>query len=125
MTQQPDATPKVVAGSDQAASEADPAPSRQKNTPARAAAPDKGQKEPDLSARAAELEAELAAVRAEASGEGMVRLRVDPESPHSLMVFNGIVVSEDWTSVPEHAVPAMMEGAANAGVTLVQEETES
>ena len=126
MSQQPDATPKVIAGSDQAADEAAPAPSRQRNSPARAAGQDKEpRKEPDLSARAAELEAELADVRARAAGEDTVRLRVDPDSPHSGMVFNGIVVSEEWTEVPSHIVPDMMEGAANAGVVLTQDETES
>jgi hypothetical protein len=123
MTQQPDSTPKVVAGSDQAADEAAPAPAKQKNSPARAATPDS--KEQDLSGRAAELEQELAEVRAKAAGVGTVRLRVDPDSPHSHLVFNGIAVGEDWTEVPAHVVPEMMEGAANAGVTLTQEETES
>lgn len=122
MTQQPDATPKVIAGSDQAAAEAEPAPSKQKNTPARAAA--KG-KDKDPSTRAAELEAELAEVRREATEGGTVRLRVDPESPHSAMVFNGVYVGEEWTEVPAHVVPDLMEGAANSGVTLTQEETES
>lgn len=122
MTQQPDATPKVIAGSDQAAAEADPATSKQKNTPARAAA--KG-KEQDPSARAAELEAELAEVRARAAGGATVRLRVDPDGPHSALVHNGVYVGEDWTEVPAHVVPDLMEGAANSGVTLTQEETES
>lgn len=123
MSQQPDATPQVVAGSDQAAEEAAPAPSKQRNTPARAS---KAEKEPerDPSTRAAELEAELAAVRREATGGDTVRLRVDPDSPHSAMVHGGVYVGEEWTEVPAHVVPDLMEGAANAGVTLTQEETE-
>lgn len=125
MTQQPDATPKVVAGSDQAAAEASPAPSKQANSPARAAKAEKEpEREPDYSTRAAELEEELAAVRAKAAGGATVRLRVDPDSPHSGMVHNGLYIGEDWTEVPAHVVPDMMEGAANAGVTLTQEETE-
>lgn len=82
-------------------------------------------KEPDPSTRAAELEAELAAVRREAAGGATVRVRVDPDSPHSGMVHNGLYIGEEWTEVPAHVVPDMMEGAANAGVTLTQEETES
>jgi hypothetical protein len=125
MTQQPDSTPKVISGSDQAADEAPPPASKQKNTPARAGKDTDARKEPDYSARAAELEEELREVRNKAAGAETVRLRVEPDSPHSHMVFNGIMVSEDWTEVPIHAVPDLMEGAANAGVTLTQEETES
>lgn len=119
MTQQPDAPPRVIAGSDQAAAGAAPPPSRQ-DTPARAAAPPPAE---DLSARAADLEAELAKVRSKASGVETVRLRV--EEPHSGLVHNGLYVGSDWTEVPAHVVPDIMEGAANSGVTLIQEETES
>lgn len=126
MTQQPDATPKVVAGSDQAASEARPAPASQQNTPARAAQPDAPQesKGEDLSAKAADLERQLAEVRARAAGERDT-VRVKVEEPHAGIIHNGIWVGNDWTEVPSHVVPDMMEGAANSGVVLTQEETES
>lgn len=127
MTQQPDSTPQVVAGSDQAAAEAPPAPARQRNNPARAAAPDKEPERPESAAdKAARLEAELAEARQEAqseAGDPMVRLKV--EEPHAEFYHGGVGVGTDWTQVPEHMVPALMEGAANSGVTLTQEETES
>jgi hypothetical protein len=121
MTQQPDATPKVVAGSDQAAAEAPPPPSKQPNNPAHSAQPER--KDEDLSSRAAELEAELAQVRSQARDTDTVRVRVEGE--HSGLIHNGVYVGTEWTDVPAHVVPDMMEGAANSGVTLTQEETES
>lgn len=124
MTQQPDATPKVVAGSDQAAAEAAPPPSKQ-NTPARSAQPDAPPERPaDLSSQAADLERQLAEVRAKAAGE-QDTVRVKVEEPHAGIIHNGIWVGNDWTEVPAHVVPDMMEGAANSGVVLTQEETES
>ena len=74
----------------------------------------------DLSGRAARLEAELAEVRAEAAGEGTVRLKV--EEPHVGFALGHINVESDWTDVPSSAVAAIMEGAANSGVTITQEE---
>lgn len=133
--QAPDAAPpRIISGSDQAANEA--VPQEQRTASAGQAPPppppgqalgqrqEAGQPE-DLSARAADLERQLAEVRTRASGAGTVRLRVDPDGPHSHIVFNGMTVSQDWTEVPEHVVPEIMEGAANSGVTLTQEETES
>ena len=121
----PDATPKVISGSDQAANEAVAArqrtPSAGQDPPAGPAQPAHGPA--DLSAEAAELEQRLAEVRAKASGQDTVRVKV--EEPHSGLIHNGLYVGTDWTDVPVHALPAMMEGAANAGVTLTQEETES
>jgi hypothetical protein len=130
MTQQPDATPKVVAGSDQAAAEADLPPSKQKNNPARSAETAKSRDEETQAAetardRAARLEAELAETREQAraeAGDAVVRLRV--EEPHAEFYHGGVGVGPDWTVVPEHMVPALMEGAANSGVTLTQEVTE-
>jgi hypothetical protein len=74
----------------------------------------------DLSAKAADLERQLAEVRAKAAGQDTVRLKV--EEPHEAFVHGGLVVGTDFTDVPASAVPAMMEGAANSGVTLTQEE---
>jgi hypothetical protein len=75
--------------------------------------------EEDLSARAARLEKELASVRAQSAGD-TVRLKVEGE--HSALIHNGIYVGTDWTEVPAHAAPAIMEGAADSGVSVVQEE---
>ena len=137
-----DAAPRVISGSDQAANEAVPpgaqTPSAGQAPPTAARPPDApvqpGDKSAqemqvktdggeDLSARAAELEEELASVRARASGQETVRVKV--EGAHSGIIHNGLFVGTEWTEVPVHALPAMMEGAANSGVTLTQEETES
>ncbi len=56
----------------------------------------------------------------EVSGQATVRLKV--EGPHSGIIHNGVWIGTDWTEVPAHAVPAIMEGAVNSGVSLVQEE---
>lgn len=103
--------PSLTWGSDQEAA-APPPP---------AAVPDAPDE--DLSAQAARLEDQLAEVRAKAAAQDTVRVRV--EGPHSGLIHNGLYVGTEWTEVPVHALPAMMEGAANAGVTLTQEETES
>lgn len=79
------------------------------------AAPDE-----DLSVTAADLESQLAKVRAQAAGEDTVRLRV--EDPHVGFALGHINVNADWTDVPAHAVASIMEGAANSGVTITQEE---
>lgn len=138
-----DPTPKVISGSDQAASEAVPQAQRTPSAgqaPPSAARPPQAPAQPgdqlaerqaasqpergeDLSARAAELEAELAQVRSKAAGAATVRLKV--EEPHAGIVHNGLWVGTDWTEVPAHVVPDLMEGAANSGVTVTQEETES
>lgn len=76
--------------------------------------------EEDLSAKAARLEAELASVRAQTHAGETVRLKVEGE--HSALIHNGIYVGDEWTEVPAHAAAAIMEGAADAGVSLVQEE---
>lgn len=140
----PDATPKVVSGSDQAANEA---VSRGKRTPSAGQAPpdtpdptgtaaqppqspavdaqpdaDGEQPPEDLSAQAMELENKLAEVRARAAGQETVQLRV--EEPHAALIHGGITIGTEWTDVPAHAVPAIMEGAANSGVTLTQNENE-
>lgn len=76
--------------------------------------------EEDLSAKAADLEDELAKIRAQAAGEGTVRLRV--EDPHVGFALGHINVGTDYTDVPSSSVAAIMEGAANSGVTITQEE---
>jgi hypothetical protein len=121
----PQATPKVIGGNDQAANEAlkpaDRTPSGGQappDTPAPgAAAP---QAAPDVSDEAAQLEARLAEVRARASGQETVKLKV--EGPHVEFIHGGVSVYDDFTAVPAHLAPAMMEAAASSGVTLTQEE---
>jgi glycine/D-amino acid oxidase-like deaminating enzyme len=106
----PDANaPKVISGSDQA------------DSAARKAAAEPASE--DLSAKAADLESQLAEVRAKAAGENTTRLKIG--SDHVDFYHGGVSVGPDWTVVPAHTVPALMEAAAGAGVTLVQEETES
>lgn len=120
----PDSTPKVISGSDQAANEAvrpaDRTPSGGQAPPAPVTPPDPRSADHDLSTKAADLERQLAEVRAQAAGDTTVRVKV--ESPHSGFTHNGLYVGEDFTAVPAHAVPAMMEAASDSGVTLTQEE---
>ena len=87
--------------------------------PAAPAAPDAPAE--DLAARAASLEAELAKVRADiaAAGGDMVQLKVEGE--HEALQVGHIVIGTEYTPVPAAAVPAIMEGAANSGVTVTQE----
>lgn len=74
----------------------------------------------DLSTKAARLESELASVRAQASEGETVRLKV--EGDHSAFIHNNLMVGDEFTDVPAHAVQAMMEAASDSGVKLVQEE---
>jgi hypothetical protein len=74
----------------------------------------------DLSSTAAGLEAELAKIRAQAAGEDTVRLKV--EDPFVGFALGHINVGSEYTDIPAHAVAAIMEGAANSGVTITQEE---
>lgn len=76
--------------------------------------------EEDLSAKAAELEGQLAEVRAQAAGEGTIRLKV--EDPHVGFALGHLNVGTEFTEVPASSVAAIMEGAANSGVTITQEE---
>jgi hypothetical protein len=76
--------------------------------------------EEDLSAKAADLETQLAEVRAAARSGDVIRLKV--EDPHVGFALGHINVGTDYTEVPVSAVAAIMEGAANSGVTITQEE---
>lgn len=124
----PDSTPKIISGSDQAANEAvkpaDRQPSAGQPAPASVPSPP-APAEPraasnEDSGRAVELEAELADLRARAAGPDTVRLKV--EEPHVQFIHGGVKVDDDFTEVPAHSVAALMEAAANSGVTLTQEE---
>jgi hypothetical protein len=74
----------------------------------------------DLSAKAADLEKQLAEVRAAAFSGDVIRLKV--EDPFVGFALGHINVGTDYTEVPVSAVAAIMEGAANSGVTITQEE---
>lgn len=63
---------------------------------------------------------ELLAKRDKAGGVATVRLRV--EGAHQSIRVGHTEVGRDWTEVPEHMVTALEQGAADAGVTLTQEE---
>jgi hypothetical protein len=84
------------------------------------AAPAPPAPEEDLSSKAADLEGQLAEVRAQAAGADTVRMKV--EDPHVAFALGHINIGTDWTDVPTHSVAAIMEGAANSGVTITQEE---
>ena len=85
-----------------------------------APAPDAAAPAEDLSARAADLEDQLAAVRVAAMSGAMIRLKV--EDPYVGFALGHITVGTEFTEVPVSAVAAIMEGAANSGVTITQEE---
>jgi hypothetical protein len=89
--------------------------------PDSAAAPPAPAPDEDLSAVAAGLEEQLSQVRAQAAGADTVRLKV--EDPHVGFALGHINVGTEYTEVPVSAVAAIMEGAANSGVTITQEES--
>jgi hypothetical protein len=81
------------------------------------------------SAADAKAAAEIARLREQLEAAGKpdkqpvpdpVRLKV--ESPHSSVTFGGVTVGSEYTEVPGHAVAALMEGAADAGVTITQDQ---
>jgi hypothetical protein len=74
----------------------------------------------DLSTQVADLESQLAELRAAARSGATVKMKV--EDPHVAFVLGHIVVGTEYTDVPSSSVAALMEGAANSGVTLTQEE---
>lgn len=84
------------------------------------AAPPEEDREEDISARVSVLEKQLVDARLLASPQATVRLKV--EEPHVGFALGHINVGADYTEVPEHAVAAIMDGAANSGVTITQEE---
>ena len=74
----------------------------------------------DPAAEAARLRAEAAAIEAALPpSPGTVRVRV--EAPHAEFWLGGVGVGTEPTEVPEHLVPALMQSASEAGVTLTQE----
>lgn len=66
---------------------------------------------------------ELLAKRDKAAAGGTVRMRV--EGGHESIQVGHAVVSRDWTDVPVTMVAALTEGAADAGVTITQDDQES
>lgn len=66
---------------------------------------------------------ELIAKRDAAAAGGTVRLRV--EGGHESVQVGHVVVGREWTDVPASMVSALTEGAADAGVQVTQDESES
>jgi hypothetical protein len=85
-----------------------------------APAPDAAAPAEDLSAKAADLERQLEQVRAANRPVAVIRLKV--EEPYVGFALGHINVGTEFTDVPVSSVAALMEGAANSGVTLTQEE---
>jgi len=71
----------------------------------------------DMEARIGELQRQMAA----ASGGGaVVRLKV--EEPHAAVTFGGVTVGRDFTEVPVSVAADLVAGAADAGVTVTQDQ---
>jgi hypothetical protein len=85
--------------------------------------PDTAADKPDpRDARIVELEQQLAAIqRPTITIQGLpVRLKVEP--PHSELHYAGRIIGTDYTEVPANMASAYMEAAADAGVTLTQDQ---
>jgi hypothetical protein len=82
--------------------------------------PPAAQPQEDQTGRIAELEAELTRLRAAAVTGAKVLLRVLP--PHVSFTHGSRTVGTEPTPVPARAAADMTEAAAEAGVTLQQEE---
>jgi hypothetical protein len=67
-----------------------------------------------------ELQARRDAAAAKAD---VTRFKV--EAPHSELRFGGVSVGREFTPVPTNMIAPLAEAAANAGVTLTQEEEKS
>lgn len=64
---------------------------------------------------------ELQAKRAAAVAAGVpVRLKV--EEPHSQVTFGGVTVGREFTEVPAAVAADLVSGAAEAGVTVTQDQ---
>jgi hypothetical protein len=74
----------------------------------------------DLSADEERQLGELMERRDRAAASSSVRLRVT--SGHQSVSYGGVTVGRDYTEVPEHAVAGLIEGAANAGVDIEQDQ---
>ena len=61
--------------------------------------------------------------RDKSAAASTVRLRV--EGPHESVQVGHVVVGREWTEVPVSMVSALTEGAAEAGVQVTQDESES
>jgi hypothetical protein len=119
MTEQPAAAPP-------AAAPAPPAPQQQ--APAAAAAP--AQEEPRVAGltglttnQEVQLGELVAARDAAAVAAGAVQMTVS--EPHAAFTYGGITITTDPTTVPASMVAAVTQAAAEAGVTLTQQESES
>jgi hypothetical protein len=110
-----------------AAPPAAPAPAAQQQAPPPAAP---AQEEPRVAGKTGlttdqqvQLGELVAARDAAAVAAGAVQMTV--EEPHAAFTYGGVTVTTDPTTVPASIVPAIVQAAAEAGVTLTQQESES
>lgn len=71
----------------------------------------------DTEARIGELQRKLSAA---SGGAPVVRLKV--EEPHAAVTFGGVTVGRDFTEVPTAVAADLVSGAADAGVTVTQDQ---
>jgi hypothetical protein len=58
--------------------------------------------------------------RQRARAGGTTRLKID--SDHAEVTYGGVTVGRDWTEVPSAVVAGLVEGAADAGVQIIQDQ---
>jgi hypothetical protein len=84
--------------------------------PGKAAAPPA-----DPYGQAAALRGQAAAIEAAAAGPGgYVRVRIGP--PHGYITYEGYTIGREFTPVHASKLARLRQGAADAGVTLIEEE---
>jgi hypothetical protein len=83
--------------------------------------PPRGSAPEDPYGQARLLRAQAAAIEASIpSDAGFVRMKVG--EPHESFRFGGTEVGSDWTVVPDHLAQGVLRAAADAGVTVTQQE---
>lgn len=82
--------------------------------------PDGGQDREGLDADEERQLGELLAKRDRAAASGSVRLKVT--SNHESVSYGGLTVGQEFTEVPTHLVAGFVEGAADAGVEITQDQ---
>jgi hypothetical protein len=76
-----------------------------------------------------EEERELARLQAKAeraaAGSDKTLLRMRVEEPHESITFGGFTLGREYRTVPSHLAGSLQSAAAEAGVTITQEDQES
>jgi hypothetical protein len=67
------------------------------------------------------LRAQAAALEASIPADAPY-VRMKTEAPHESFQFGGTYIGSDWTTIPEHLAPGVLRAAADAGVTVTQQE---